>query len=163
MVSVDPKAIRFLRPRKEKKAQETEVEEGAEEEASTEALSEEDADAIAVANEEAAEAKTQEKSEPEEDSDTHKPWKKNKKDLTPFHLPPYASPWIFVPAYIECSFATCSAIYLRHPTARPGYSEVPTPYDADGEVVRLAWEWYSRMRPRIRSKSQKAREPENRK
>ncbi|KAG1724700.1 uncharacterized protein EDB91DRAFT_1170255 [Suillus paluster] len=46
-----------------------------------------------------------------------------------------------------------SAIYVRHPTARPGYSEIPTPYDADGEVIRLAWEWYSKMRPRTRSKS----------
>jgi ribosomal protein S4 len=82
--------------------------------------------------------------------------------LTPFNLPPYASPFIFIPAYAEVSFSTCSAIYVRHPTARPGYSEIPTPYDADGEVIRLAWEWYSKMRPRTRSKSQMAREPENR-
>jgi len=83
-------------------------------------------------------------------------------DLTPFNLPAYASPWLFIPAYIEVSFATCSAIYVRHPTARPGYSEIPTPYDADGEVIRLTWEWYSRVRPRIRSKSQLARMPDNR-
>ncbi|OJA13581.1 hypothetical protein AZE42_09874 [Rhizopogon vesiculosus] len=82
--------------------------------------------------------------------------------LTPFHLPPYASPFIFIPAYAEVSFPTCSAIYVRHPTARPGYSEIPTPFDADGEVIRLAWEWYSKVRPRTRSKSQMAREPENR-
>jgi hypothetical protein len=82
--------------------------------------------------------------------------------LTPFHLPPYASPHIFIPAYIEPSFLTCSAIYVRHPTARPGYSEIPTPFDADGEVVRLAWEWYAKRRPRMRSKSQLARMPENR-
>ncbi|KAG1813511.1 uncharacterized protein BJ212DRAFT_1447767 [Suillus subaureus] len=85
-----------------------------------------------------------------------------KSSLTPFNLPPYASPFIFIPAYAEVSFPTCSAIYVRHPTARPGYSEIPTPYDADGEVIRLAWEWYSKMRPRTRSKSQMAREPENR-
>lgn len=82
--------------------------------------------------------------------------------LTPFHLPPYASPFIFLPAYAEVSFPTCSAVYVRHPTARPGYSEIPTPYDADGEIVRLAWEWYSKRRPRNRSKSQLARMPENR-
>ena len=82
--------------------------------------------------------------------------------LTPFNLPAYASPFIFIPAYLEVSFATCSVIYVRHPTARPGYSEIPTPYDADGEVVRLAWEWYSKVRPRNRSKRQLAREPENR-
>lgn len=82
--------------------------------------------------------------------------------LTPFDLPAYASPFIFIPAYLEVSFPTCSAIYMRHPTARPGYSEIPTPYDADGEVVRLAWEWYSKVRPRNRSKRHFAREPENR-
>ncbi|KAG1815783.1 hypothetical protein DFJ58DRAFT_850523 [Suillus subalutaceus] len=47
--------------------------------------------------------------------------------LTPFNLPPYASPFVFIPAYAEVSFSTCSAIYVRHPTARPGYSEIPTP------------------------------------
>jgi len=82
--------------------------------------------------------------------------------LTPFYLPPYASPWLFIPSYIEPSFKTCSAIYVRHPTARPGYSEIPTPYDADGEVVRFAWEWYAQRRPRIRSKAQLARMPEDR-
>ena len=84
------------------------------------------------------------------------------KGLTPFNLPAYASPFIFIPAYLEVSFPTCSVVYVRHPTARPGYSEIPTPYDADGEVVRLAWEWYSKVRPRNRSKRQLAREPENR-
>jgi hypothetical protein len=80
----------------------------------------------------------------------------------PFHLPDYATPFIFIPAYLEVSFPTCSTVYLRHPTARPGYSEIPTPYDADGEVVRLAWEWYAKARPRMRSRRQLARMPENR-
>lgn len=60
----------------------------------------------------------------------------------PFDLPDYSSPFLFIPAYLEVSFPTCSAIYVRHPTARPGYSEIPTPYDADGEVMRLGWEFY---------------------
>lgn len=81
---------------------------------------------------------------------------------TPFRLPDYATPFVFIPAYLEVSFPTCSTIYLRHPTARPGYSEIPTPYDADGEVVRLAWEWYAKVRPRMRSKRQISRMPENR-
>ncbi|KAG6908448.1 hypothetical protein DXG01_004531 [Tephrocybe rancida] len=85
-----------------------------------------------------------------------------KYSLTPFYLPHYSSPWLFIPAYIEPSFSTCSAIYVRHPTARPGYSEIPTPYDADGEVVRLAWEWYVERRPRVRSNTQLARMPEDR-
>lgn len=81
---------------------------------------------------------------------------------TPFHLPYYASPWLFIPAYIEVSFKTCSAVYVRHPSARPGYSEIPTPYDADGAVVRYAWEWYAQRRPRMRSQSQRARMPRDR-
>lgn len=153
MVSVDPKAIRFLQPRSEKPAKRHEDAEEAPEEDS------------AAASETTSSAGNELEASVTETDKGAKPWKKLKKDqgLTPFNLPDYASPWIFIPAYIEPSFATCSAIYLRHPTARPGYSEIPTPYDADGEVVRLSWEWYTRVRPRIRSKSQKAREPENRK
>lgn len=79
-----------------------------------------------------------------------------------FTLPEFAAPFIFVPAYLEVSFPTCSVIYVRHPTARAGYSEIPTPYDADGEVMRLAWEWYANRRPRIRSKKKLAAMPENR-
>lgn len=89
-------------------------------------------------------------------------YRKDPKGLTPFYLPKYAAPWLFIPAYIEPNFATCSAIYVRHPTARPGYSEIPTPYDADGDVVRFAWEWYSKIRPRVRTKKQLARMPEDR-
>jgi hypothetical protein len=69
--------------------------------------------------------------------------------LTPFHLPPYASPFLFVPAYIEVSYPTCSAVLVRHPTARAEYSEIPTPYEADGEVVRFAWEWYAPLLVRM--------------
>ncbi|KAG6888030.1 hypothetical protein C0995_010995 [Termitomyces sp. Mi166 len=90
------------------------------------------------------------------------PTSKPQYNLTPFYLPHFASPWLFIPAYIEPNFATCSAIYVRHPTARPGYSEIPTPYDADGEVVRFAWEWYVERRPRMRTKTQLARMPEDR-
>lgn len=71
---------------------------------------------------------------------------------TSFSLPAYASPHLFIPAYIEPAFNTCSAVYVRHPTARPGYSEIPSPFGADGEVMRFAWEWYKRHRPRMRSK-----------
>ncbi|QRW20820.1 hypothetical protein RhiXN_05809 [Rhizoctonia solani] len=71
---------------------------------------------------------------------------------TSFSLPAYASPHLFIPAYIEPAFNTCSAVYVRHPTARPGYSEIPSPFGADGEVMRFTWEWYKRHRPRMRSK-----------
>ncbi|GAA5960874.1 hypothetical protein JCM8115_000184 [Rhodotorula mucilaginosa] len=76
----------------------------------------------------------------------------------PFHLPDYAAPFLFIPPYIEPSFQTCSAVYLRHPTARPGVSEIPSPYEADGEVMRLAWEYYLGMgRKGDVKKSQKTR------
>lgn len=87
---------------------------------------------------------------------------KKKTSVTPFYLPTYASPWLFIPAFIEVSFQTCTAIYVRHPTARPGYSEIPTPYDADGALIRYAWEWYVQRRPRMRSKKQLLRMPEDR-
>ena len=69
----------------------------------------------------------------------------------PFTLPDYAAPFIFIPAYLEVSFATCSAVYVRHPTARPGYSEIPSPYEADGEVMRLGWEFYKGVGRRRRN------------
>lgn len=79
-----------------------------------------------------------------------------------FKLPEFSGPFIFVPAYLEVSYPTCSVIYVRAPTARAGYSEIPTPYDADGEVMRLAWEWYAQRRPRMRSKKKLAGMPDNR-
>ncbi|KAF8269441.1 hypothetical protein EI94DRAFT_1660017 [Lactarius quietus] len=136
MVSVDPKVISFLQP-KTSNAPSADM-------SSEELAAEELKDEPPVSTEQSSTSVAKDKS------------------LTPFHLPAYASPFIFIPAYLEVSFPTCSVIYVRHPTARPGYSEIPTPYDADGEVVRLVWEWYSKVRPRNRSKRQFAREPENR-
>ncbi|GAA5878982.1 hypothetical protein JCM3774_000682, partial [Rhodotorula dairenensis] len=76
----------------------------------------------------------------------------------PFHLPDFAAPFLFIPPYLEPSFQTCSVVYLRHPTARPGVSEIPSPYEADGEVMRLAWEYYLGMgRKGDAKKSKKAR------
>ncbi|KAH9960617.1 hypothetical protein BC827DRAFT_1132895 [Russula dissimulans] len=142
MVSVDPNAISFLRPKNS---------------------------SVDVSSEElAAEAPKDEPSVPANESalGQSSPARGSSsgegEGITHFNLPAYATPFIFVPAYLEVSFAACSAVYVRHPTARPGYSEIPTPYDADGEVVRLAWEWYSKVRPRNRSKRRLAREPENR-
>jgi len=142
MVSVDPKAIPFLQP----KAPSAEI---SSEELAAEDLKTEPSDSVKESMLEAS-------------SQAGGTSSVKDKTLTPFNLPAYASPFIFVPAYLEVSFPTCSVVYVRHPTARPGYSEIPTPYDADGEVVRLAWEWYSKVRPRNRSKRQLAREPENR-
>ena len=66
---------------------------------------------------------------------------------------PYATPWrprdymsafAFVPRYLEVHHKICSAVYLRHPVARPGLAEVPTPFP--GEVNGLAFNWYLRRR-----------------
>lgn len=85
--------------------------------------------------------------------------------VLPFNLPPYASPFLFIPPYLEPSFLTCSVIYLRHPTITPlrrrdrsgensstSYrTDLPSPYPAGGELFSLAWEHYARNAPRIRS------------
>ena len=66
---------------------------------------------------------------------------------------PYATPWrprdymsafAFIPRYLEVNQNICSAVYLRHPVARPGLAEVPTPFD--GETLGLAFNWYLRRR-----------------
>ena len=145
MVSVNPKVIPFLQPK-------TASAEISSEELAAEELKNEPSDS--------AEEPVLEESSQAQDTSSVKDECRTR--VTPFNLPAYASPFIFVPAYLEVSFATCSVVYVRHPTARPGYSEIPTPYDADGEVVRLAWEWYSKVRPRNRSQRQLAREPKNR-
>ncbi|KAF1345097.1 hypothetical protein BDV97DRAFT_379126 [Delphinella strobiligena] len=66
---------------------------------------------------------------------------------------PYATPWkprefmsafAFIPRYLEVNQKICTAVYLRHPVARPGLAEVPTPFH--GETMALAFNWYLRRR-----------------
>ena len=66
---------------------------------------------------------------------------------------PYLTPWLprnwmsafaFIPRYLEVNQNVCSAVYLRHPVARPGLAEVPGPYGA--ETGLLAYQWYLRRR-----------------
>jgi len=66
---------------------------------------------------------------------------------------PYATPWrprdymsafAFIPRYLEVHQKVCSAVYLRHPVARPGLAEVPTPFGI--ETNSLAHTWYLRRR-----------------
>lgn len=66
---------------------------------------------------------------------------------------PYATPWAprdfmsafaFIPRYLEVNQNICSAVYLRHPVARPGLAEVPTPFH--GETMALGFNWYLRRR-----------------
>lgn len=57
---------------------------------------------------------------------------------------PFMSAFAFVPSYLEVSYDTCSAIYLRDPVARPGLTEVPSPLPAN--VHALAANFYQRGR-----------------
>jgi len=66
---------------------------------------------------------------------------------------PYATPWkpraymsafAFIPRYLEVNQNVCSAVYLRHPVARPGLAEVPSPFGR--ETMELAFNWYLRRR-----------------
>ena len=66
---------------------------------------------------------------------------------------PYARPWrprpfmaafAYIPRYLEVHPKVCSAVYLRHPVARPGQSEVPTPFPE--WVNALAFNYYLRRR-----------------
>ncbi|KAG8828232.1 mitochondrial 37S ribosomal protein nam9 [Serendipita sp. 401] len=181
LISVDPDAISFLRhsslstsPRRTKDAVEeaeeeavsTDETEGREEEGAQDSAAEQDVESKEPLP--PAEASTEASVLPEEPP--HESRYRQKKiakvesqdngDIGHYlHLPDYAAAFLFVPAYLEVSFVTCSAVYVRHPTARKNYSELPTPYDADGEIVRLAWEWYVKVRPRMRGKLQRETGP----
>lgn len=66
---------------------------------------------------------------------------------------PYATPWkprlymsafAFIPRYLEVNQNVCAAVYLRHPVARPGLAEAPSPFHA--ETMGLGFNWYLRRR-----------------
>ncbi|KAL8712008.1 MAG: hypothetical protein Q9220_003704 [cf. Caloplaca sp. 1 TL-2023] len=63
---------------------------------------------------------------------------------TPWRPRPYMSAFAFIPRYLEVHHRICSAVYLRHPVARPGLGEVPTPFGNDTSA--LAFNWYLRRR-----------------
>ncbi|KAL8942787.1 MAG: hypothetical protein Q9216_001472 [Gyalolechia sp. 2 TL-2023] len=63
---------------------------------------------------------------------------------TPWRPRPYMSAFAFIPRYLEVHHKICSAVYLRHPVARPGLGEVPTPFGNDSNS--LAFNWYLRRR-----------------
>lgn len=56
----------------------------------------------------------------------------------------YMSAFAFLPVYLEVSYETCSAVYLRDPVARPGNVEVPS--HLPNSVHALAANWYQRGR-----------------
>ncbi|KAK3115774.1 hypothetical protein LTR53_004549 [Teratosphaeriaceae sp. CCFEE 6253] len=63
---------------------------------------------------------------------------------TPWRPRAFMSAFAFIPRYLEVNQNVCSAVYLRHPVARPGLAEVPTPFGA--ETMALAFNWYLRRR-----------------
>lgn len=63
---------------------------------------------------------------------------------TPWKPRPYMSAFAFIPRYLEVNHNICSAVYLRHPVARPGLAEVPSPFNAGTQ--QLAFNWYLRRR-----------------
>lgn len=88
----------------------------------------------------------------------------------PFTLPDYAAPFLFIPPYLEVSFSTCSAIYVRHPTIVPYKTvgvdgkarwtfrtDLPSPYPAGGELYSMAWEHYTRNAPRTRADARRTK------
>ena len=74
--------------------------------------------------------------EAENPVDSSKPY------ATPWRPRDWMSPFAFIPRYLEVNQKICAAVYLRHPVARPGLSEVPTPFAP--VLSQLAFNWYLR-------------------
>ncbi|KAK4043426.1 hypothetical protein C8A01DRAFT_13063 [Parachaetomium inaequale] len=74
--------------------------------------------------------------EAENPHDASKPY------ATPWKPREWMSPFAFIPRYLEVNQRVCAAVYLRHPVARPGKSEVPSPFSPT--LSQLAFNWYLR-------------------
>lgn len=72
------------------------------------------------------------------------PVDESKPYATPWEPRPYMSPFAFIPRYLEVNQNICAAVYLRHPVARRGVAEVPSPFPP--AVMQLAFNWYLRRR-----------------
>lgn len=72
------------------------------------------------------------------------PFDPTKPYLTPWSPRDFLSPFAFIPRYLEVNFNICHAVYLRHPVARPGATEVPSPFGH--ETQQLAFHWFLRRR-----------------
>ncbi|KAI5954310.1 hypothetical protein KGF54_002085 [Candida jiufengensis] len=74
--------------------------------------------------------------EDESKANVNLPWQKHlhgRKDpsksyFTPWTPRPFLGAFAILPSHIEISFDTCHAVYLRDPIARPGHSEVLSPF-----------------------------------
>ncbi|KAF2456075.1 hypothetical protein BDY21DRAFT_347828 [Lineolata rhizophorae] len=72
------------------------------------------------------------------------PYDPSKPYLTPWRPRDWMAPFVFIPRYLEVNQRICAAVYLRHPVARPGMAEVPSPFPH--ETHQLAFNWYLRRR-----------------
>lgn len=78
------------------------------------------------------------------------PWQKGlfgrqdpkKPYFTPWTPRPFVGAFAVLPAHIEISFETCHAVYLRDPVARPGHSEVISPFPV--HMHERAYMYYAR-------------------
>jgi len=70
------------------------------------------------------------------------PYDPSKPYRTPWRPRFYMSAFAFIPRYLEVNQKICAAVYLRHPVARVGAAEVPTPFTQ--EISQLAFNWYLR-------------------
>ncbi|KAK2006350.1 S4 domain-containing protein [Colletotrichum eremochloae] len=76
--------------------------------------------------------------------DAENPIDESKPYWTPWEPRRYMAPFAFIPRYLEVNQNICAAVYLRHPVARRGMAEVPTPFPY--ETNQLAFNWYLRRR-----------------
>lgn len=58
---------------------------------------------------------------------------------TPWQPRAWMKPWVFIPRYLEVNHKICAAVYLRHPVARKGQAEVPTPFHYFSNQLAHAW------------------------
>lgn len=77
------------------------------------------------------------------------PYDESKPYKTPWEPRPFMSAFAFIPRYLEVNPNICAAVYLRHPVARKGMAEVPTPFSY--LTNQLAHNWYLQRGPRMRN------------
>ena len=70
------------------------------------------------------------------------PVDESKSYATPWQPRRYAGALAFIPRYLEVNPNVCAAVYLRHPVARKGMAEVPTPFNYFNN--QLVHNWYAR-------------------
>lgn len=72
--------------------------------------------------------------------DEENPIDDSKPYATPWRPRPFMSAFAFIPRYLEVNPNICAAVYLRHPVARKGMAEVPTPFSY--LTNQLTHNWY---------------------